>query len=227
MENLFFNPDGSVHYLVISTTRGLVPALPADFSYNPESSTLVFQGDPVLLDQAPTFMDVSAFPQHPGGDWGQEVAAFWGEPGPALPAGPETAAPTGLPTPQPSVEPTQSATLQATARPGEAPAASSAAPALASYIFNQPVYDQQGQPLGMLADLVFNSTGRNHFVVVDTGDRLVPAPWSLFNWDAGQQKFLFTGDLATLVSAPGFASLNAVRPSVSGWDSLITGFWRR
>ncbi|HMB24085.1 MAG TPA: PRC-barrel domain-containing protein, partial [Anaerolineales bacterium] len=72
---------------------------------------------------------------------------------------------------------------------------------------------------GDILYVVFNAT-------LDGGERVVPVPVSMFQWDAGTQGLVLNMDAATLQDAPNFEDGQFPDTTMSGWNSEIDSFWQ-
>jgi hypothetical protein len=57
-------------------------------------------------------------------------------------------------------------------------------------------------------------------------ERLLPVPLGIFQWDAGAQELVFSGDATMLQGAPFFEEGQFPDTTTSGWNSEFDMFWQ-
>lgn len=84
---------------------------------------------------------------------------------------------------------------------------------------------------GTVEDLIVDTASGNILYVVfnatlDGGERVIPVPVSMFQWDAGTQGLVLNTDAVTLQGAPNFEDGQFPDTTMSGWNSEIDSFWQ-
>jgi hypothetical protein len=68
-----------------------------------------------------------------------------------------------------------------------------------------------------------------YLVVTSTfeeGERWIPVPISMFQWDAGSNGFVLNGDATMLQNAPSFQNGEYPDTSTEGWNAEFDTFWQ-
>ena len=94
---------------------------------------------------------------------------------------------------------------------------------------------EQGQGVGNIQGsiddlMVAIDTGEIQYVVVDValdeGQRWIPVPLSLIQWDAASGAFLINANPAIFHDAPFFENGQYPDTSMSGWNTEFDTFWQ-
>lgn len=160
----------------------------------------------------------------------------------------ETQAPTETAAPSPTATeavvetPTATIAAQATATTPAQPGATATQPAAtrpaatatqqagglptrASLLRGDDVVDRDGDDLGEVEDLILGPEGVNQYVVVDTGQTLVPVPIQAFTIDQEEDELTFTLNVSVFDRAPDFENLDDIEPVDLSTDSNLFEFW--
>jgi sporulation protein YlmC with PRC-barrel domain len=118
---------------------------------------------------------------------------------------------------------------QATATPGTPPEQATATvdPAIATAATDPDVIDFNGVIEDMIVD---TDAGDILYVVVsaafDEGDRWIPVPLRVFQWDAANEAFIINADAARVQDAPFFEADSWPDTSIGGWEDEFEAFWQ-
>jgi len=118
---------------------------------------------------------------------------------------------------------------QATATPGTAPEQATATvdPAIATAATDPDVIDFNGVLEDMIVDI---EAGNILYLVVnaafDEGERWIPIPLRVFQWDAANETFVINADSAMVQEAPFFEENSWPDMTVEGWDDEFEAFWQ-
>jgi hypothetical protein len=78
--------------------------------------------------------------------------------------------------------------------------------------------------------IVDTATGDVQYIVVNAGftdgERWIPVPLGIFQWDAATGSFVLNADGAMLQNAPSFQDDMVPDTSTSGWNSEFDSFWQ-
>lgn len=166
-----------------------------------DSFSLQLLVEQAALDSAPDF-DPASLPEagRPAADYDADLASYWSA---ELAPADEGAAPT---------EEATDTALQGVA--------------LASEFIGANVGGTDGAALGTIEDVVIGAeAGSMTYVVINTGDSLVPVPGDLLGWDETSSSYILTVDAATLEAAPSFAAGEFPNTQESGWDAEVSLYW--
>ena len=116
---------------------------------------------------------------------------------------------------------------QATATLDPAQATATVDPAMATATAGPDVADFNG----VLEDMIVNiDTGDILYVVVnaafDEGERWIPIPLRVFQWDAANEAFVINADPAMVQEAPFFEDDSWPDMTMEGWDDEFEAFWQ-
>jgi sporulation protein YlmC with PRC-barrel domain len=117
---------------------------------------------------------------------------------------------------------------QATATPGTAKQVTATAdPAIATATAGPDVVDFNGTIDDMIVDI---DGGDILYVVVNAafeeGDRWIPVPLRVFQWDAANEAFVINADTASIQDAPFFEDNAWPDTTMEGWDDEFEAFWQ-
>jgi sporulation protein YlmC with PRC-barrel domain len=124
---------------------------------------------------------------------------------------------------------------QATATPNTTADPNATVDPNATATTNQGAGQEQGQGVGNIQGsiddmIVAVDTGQIQYLVVDTtldeGQRWIPVPLSLIQWDAVNGAFLINANPATFREAPFFENGQYPDTTTSGWNSEFDTFWQ-
>lgn len=219
-----------------------------------DQNAFILQMDQELFQNAPDVDIDDTLPGRgePAGDWDVDIRNYW-ETGalPATTVPEETAAAdataTAVPeaTETPGVADLQGVALasdvldstvilspgqeQATATPGTAAEQATATvdPALATATAGPDIADFDGG----IEDMIVNiEAGDLLYVVVnadfDEGDRWIPIPLRVFQWDAANEAFVINADPAMVRDAPFFEEDAWPDMTIEAWDDEFEAFWQ-
>lgn len=116
---------------------------------------------------------------------------------------------------------------QVTATPDPAQATATVDPAIATATVSPDIADFDG----ILEDMIVNiDAGDIIYVVVnaafDEGERWIPIPLRIFQWDAGNEAFVIDADPTRVQDAPFFEGDAWPDLSLEGWDDEFEAFWQ-
>ena len=116
---------------------------------------------------------------------------------------------------------------QATATPGTEQTTATVDPTIATATAGPVVGDFRGVIDDMIVDI---DTGDILYVVVnaafDEGDRWIPIPLRVFQWDATNDAFVLNDDPAMIQDAPFFEENTWPDTTIEGWDDEFEAFWQ-
>lgn len=96
---------------------------------------------------------------------------------------------------------------------------------LASRLVSSPVTSPETPEMGTVADLVMTPRAQVVYVIVKSGDRYRPVPWSTFEPQDESHTLLYIDDPARFEAAPGFASPGEIPLAQPDWDHEIRAHW--
>lgn len=166
-----------------------------------DSFSLQLLVEQTVLEGAPDF-DVATLPE-PGqlaADYDADLAAYWNA----------------------ELAPTE----EAEAVPEEDTETVIQGVALASEFIGANVTGGDGAALGTIEDVVIGAeAGSIAYVVINSGDSLVPVPGDLMGWDEASASFTLAVDVSVFASAPSFGVGEFPNTQESGWDADISLYW--
>jgi sporulation protein YlmC with PRC-barrel domain len=74
------------------------------------------------------------------------------------------------------------------------------------HLVNQAVVDPQGRDVGRVRNIVVGESGGINYLIIASGDRLVPIPWNIANPTLQGDRVRISVNRQTIEDAPGFDS---------------------
>jgi hypothetical protein len=99
-------------------------------------------------------------------------------------------------------------------------------PGRISQVIGAEVRDEQNQAVGEVVEIILNRYGLPEYMVIASGDRYVPVPWTAFSWDDEAGQAVYQLDRNILDGAPAYTGLDDFPDLYSNnWDQEVTGHW--
>jgi hypothetical protein len=99
-------------------------------------------------------------------------------------------------------------------------------PGRMSQLIGAEVRDEQNQAGGEVVEIILNRYGLPEYMVIASGDRYVPVPWTAFSWDDEAGQAVYKMDRNLLDGAPAYTSLDDFPDLYSNnWDQEVIGHW--
>jgi hypothetical protein len=99
-------------------------------------------------------------------------------------------------------------------------------PARISQVIGAEVRDEQNQAVGEVVEVILNRYGLPEYMVVASGDKFIPVPWTAFTWNDDAGHAVYPLDRNILDGAPSYTSLdNFPDLYANSWDQEVIGHW--
>jgi hypothetical protein len=99
-------------------------------------------------------------------------------------------------------------------------------PGRMSQVIGADVRDEQDQAVGEAVEIILNRYGLPEYMVIASGDKLIPVPWTAFSWDDEAGQAVYQMDRTILDGAPAYTGVDDFPDLYSNnWDQEVTGHW--
>ena len=197
LEDMLFNPDGTLSFGVVEFTSLLdlgeaqvvVPWKLLEWSGEERVFTVNATDD--QLRDAPRF-DIATLPDMTIPGWNLDWQRYWEGSGSHLP---------------------------------NSTASAAGGQMRVSHLIGSSVTDVNDAVLGEVVDIILGQNGAVDYLVIQAEDKLRPVPWGGFEVGSAQESLLYLDDMQRYLDAPAFAALEQINAATPGWDDQIRGYW--